>query len=215
MQRIGFNNRYGLTAAVIEGRKTMTRRIEKCLDKLYAAEKELGEPLEIHQQGITREGIVLRTNAGIIALHTNYKIDEDVAIKASGRDIYRQLQQRYGKTSDATLGFKEMHEGMAFWTNKMFTPADLCPDHITITGLRIERLQDISDEDCLKEGIVRRKEKHPRQEWEPEYTFGAGKFHAQNPRAAFAALIDKPGVGGKGIWQRNPWCVAYTFKLNN
>lgn len=158
---------------------------------------------------------MLRTNAGIIALHTNYKIDEEVAIKASGRDIYRQLQQRYGETSDAALGFKEMHEGMAFWTNKMFTPADLCPDHIIITGLRIERLQDISNEDCLKEGVVRRKEMHPRQEWEPEYTFGDGKYHAQNPRAAFAALIDKPGVGGKGTWERNPWCVAYTFKLNN
>lgn len=44
MQRIGFNDTYSLTAAVIEGLKTMTRRIEKCLDKLYAAEKELGEP---------------------------------------------------------------------------------------------------------------------------------------------------------------------------
>lgn len=217
MQRIGFNDTYGLTAAVLTGRKTMTRRIEKCLDKLYAAEKELGEPLEIYQQGITREGIVLLTNAEIIVLHTNYKIDEEVAVKASGRDIYRQLQQRYGNTSDAALGFKEMHEGLAFWTNKMFTPADLCPDHIIITGLRIERLQDISDEDCMKEGIYRWKDMEdcPKSLSEIQRNrFGYyGVWDAfSTPRKAFADLIDKPGVGGKGTWERNPWVFAYSFK---
>lgn len=203
MKRIGFNEHYGLQTAVCNGTKTKTRRTEKCLNKLYAADKELGEPLEIYQQEITRKGIVLRTNAGIIAIHTNYKIDEEVAVKASGLYIYHQLQQRYGETSDAAIGFKEMYEGMAFWTNKMFTPAALLPDHIIITGLRIERLQDISDEDCLEEGI---------KQVDMGFSFRCprGVCAFSYPKEAFASLID--AVSGS-TWERNPWVLVYSFKL--
>ena len=35
----------------------------------------------------------------------------------------------------------------------MFVKADLMPRHIEFTDRKVERLQDISDEDCLKEGI--------------------------------------------------------------
>ena len=211
MKRIGFNERYGLTSSVIVGTKTKTRRFEKCLDKLYAAEKEIGEPLEIYEQEIIREGIVLRTNAGIIALHTNYKIDEEVAVKESGLYIYHQLQSRYGETSDAAIGFKEMYEGMAFWTNKMFTPANLIPDHIIITGLRIERLQDISDEDCLKEGVV-----YDSRHWVNGYKVENlwnkidRQSHFRSAQVAFANLINR--ISGKGTWLKNPYSVVYTFE---
>lgn len=214
MKRIGFNERYGLTTSVIVGTKTKTRRFEKCLDKLYTAEKELGEPLEINQQVITRDGILAVTNAGIIDLHTNYKIGEEVAVKASGLYIYHQLQKRYGETSDAAIGFKEMYEGMVFWTNKMFTPADLLPDHIIITGLRIERLQDISDEDCLKEGVYF-DERYWVQGYKVENLWNKidRQSYFRSAKAAFAALIERPGIGHKGDWSKNPWVLAYTFKL--
>ena len=39
------------------------------------------------------------------------------------------------------------------WTNKMFVRADLMPHHIQIVSVKSERMQDISDEDCMKEGI--------------------------------------------------------------
>lgn len=39
------------------------------------------------------------------------------------------------------------------WKNKLFMPADLARYFIRITDVRAERLQQISDEDCVKEGI--------------------------------------------------------------
>ena len=45
-------------------------------------------------------------------------------------------------------------EFKAGWTNKMFVRGNLMPHHIRITDIKIERLQDISKEDCLKEGII-------------------------------------------------------------
>lgn len=215
MKRIGFNQHYGLhDAVVVTETKTKTRRMEKCLGALYKTEEELGEPLVIKQQVITLDGIVIKTNTGLMALHTNYVIDDEVAVKLSGKDIYRQLQQRYGDSSDAALGFKEMYQGMTFWTNKMFTPAELCLDKVLITGIRVERLQDISVEDCIKEGIEKRG--FEESMCRPKYVYG---FEDENtfygytsPIEAFSALINKPGVGGPGTWERNPWVLVYSFK---
>lgn len=216
MKKIGFNEHYGLQSAVYNGTKTKTRRTEKCLDQLYAAEKQLGKPLEIYQQEITREGIMLRTNAGILSLHTRYKIDEEVAVAQAYKDLDYSLKG-FATNPDRTCGIRrEFAQKQAGWSNKMFVSAKFMPHQIRITGLRIERLQNISEEDCLKEGIT---------------TMTEGKFEIGNafgwdtkidalkresfftPRAAFAALIDKPGVGGKGTWERNPWAVVYSFKL--
>lgn len=36
------------------------------------------------------------------------------------------------------------------WDNKMFVRAEHMPHRIRITDIRVERLQDISDEDCLR-----------------------------------------------------------------
>ena len=96
----------------------------------------------------------------------------------------------------------------------------LCP---TITDIKVERLQDISDEDCLREGI---------QEFDTPvgkcYVAG-GVYVGQDsrlkiakgminiakpfktPQEAFAVLIDK--VSGKGTWKSNPWVFAYSFEL--
>ena len=93
------------------------------------------------------------------------------------------------------------------WKNKMFVSSYLMPHHIRITDIKIERLQDISDEDCLKEGLK-------------DYIIGFGfdgwlnkrdeLKHSPYPRTVFAALIDK--VSGKGTLERNPWVFAYSFE---
>lgn len=228
MKKIGFNEHYCLQTAVFYGTKTMTRRTEKCLDQLYSAEKHLGKPLEIYQQEITREGIMLRTNAGILSLHTRYKIDEEVAVAQAYKEIGLDPMRREPMflktatlipeiTSQPLLGWHKVplkyHKG---YDNKMFTCAALKPNRIIITGIKVERLQDISEKDCLKEGITTMTEGN----FEVGNAFGwdtdidaLKRESFFTPRVAFAALIDKPGVGGKGTWQRNPWVFAYSFKL--
>jgi hypothetical protein len=97
------------------------------------------------------------------------------------------------------------------WSNAMFTKADLLPHHIEITGIKVERLQDISDEDCLKEGIY---EDSGDDNFPPSifYEFEGNKDDGfDTPREAFADLIDK--VLGKGIWLNNPYVFCYSFKL--
>jgi len=93
------------------------------------------------------------------------------------------------------------------WENKLFMPAKYARYFIEITGVRCERLQDISDEDCLKEGIERCNLKNHFGVWEND------KFtiYGFTPRDDYAALFDK--INGKGTWDSNPLVWIYDYKL--
>lgn len=100
------------------------------------------------------------------------------------------------------------------WSNAMFTKADLMPHHIKITGIKVEHLQDISDEDCLKEGIYRLDSANGNGGIAYSFVGASDKKHIglyNTPRDAFSALIDK--VSGKGTWESNPYVWVYEFKL--
>lgn len=89
----------------------------------------------------------------------------------------------------------------------MFVKPDLMPHQIRITEINVEPLQNITEEDCLKEGIY---ECIDFDDCERGFGYDDGYWYA-TPLEAFAALIDK--VYGKGTWQRNPFVFAYTFEL--
>lgn len=93
----------------------------------------------------------------------------------------------------------------------MFVKADLMPHHIEITGIKVERLQEISDEDCLKEGIIKGKCGSESTHFMDAYYVPKEKQPYCTPRDAFEILIDK--VSGKGVFQSNPYVFVYEFNL--
>jgi hypothetical protein len=103
----------------------------------------------------------------------------------------------------------------------MFVKAEYMPYQIRITYFNAERLQNISDEDCLKEGIYYDKEGGQSIGYPfavPfNYTFDGAigkngkQLHWATPREAFMELIDR--VSGKGTWDRNPIVWVYEFEL--
>ena len=185
MKKKMFNDRYGLTQAVLEGRKTQTRRI--------AFKRDI-EPLI---QGIPSEYL--------IAASSRYKLGETIAIAQS----YKTIQEYFRKAPGTDLELKPELSQSKGYTNKMFVRADRMPNHIRITRIRVERLQDISEEDCLAEGIWRAHEVGLEgvTYW---YTRLANSPY-RTAREAYAALIDK--IRGKGIWASNPYVFVYDFEL--
>ena len=136
------------------------------------------------------------------AKHLPYKVGEIVAIAQSYKDIYPNAD--FEMVGD---GFMTESAG---WTNKMFVKADLLPHHIKITDVKVERLQDISDDDILREGVW--------QFYDNKDLFfvskNIGYAHEvafPTAREAFWYLIDK--ISGKGTWESNPWVAAYSFEL--
>jgi hypothetical protein len=101
------------------------------------------------------------------------------------------------------------------WTNKLFMPEKYARYHIEITGIKVERLQDISDEDCLKEGVKQKGYYGDMAYYNlmPVIIKGVEFLEPfDTPREAYAALID--AIHGKGAWESNPYIWVYNFKLN-
>ena len=220
MKKIMFNDEFSLTQAVLEGRKTMTRIIIE-IDECVRFPIICFRPLENWEKKVVNPNYVF--NGHVYAVYNEldllchlvkprYEIGEVVTIAQSYMDVDRF--HRKGKNAayleylDSILPELKLHPG---WTNKMFVKSDLMPHHIEITGIKVERLQDISDEDCLKEGIY---EDSGDDKFPPSifYEFEGNKDDGfDTPREAFAVLIDK--VSGKGTWESNPFVFAYEFVL--
>ena len=191
MKKIMFSDKHLLTQAVLSGIKTMTRRVLK-----------EGTPLGNWEE---------------TAKYLPYKVGRVVAIAQSYNDIYNELEEQgddvsndwwipsfEGKVLDTLAGYK----------NKMFVRSDLMKHHIKITDVKVERLQDISDEDCLREGI--RYYHSSDKRWSNNSGYGYhipknGLHLFDTPYEAFANLFER--ISGKGTWESNPWVAAYEFKL--
>lgn len=134
MQKIMFNDQYGLTQAVLEGRKTQTRRIA------YQEPFKYNCNCGICTEGKDKGKLTINDGNEIVAKST-YKIGEVVAVA-----------QRYCEVSlePSIRTILCKHPG---WNNKMFVTAKTMPHQIKITNIWCERLQCISIGDCMKEGI--------------------------------------------------------------
>jgi hypothetical protein len=87
-------------------------------------------------------------------------------------------------------------------------PAKYARYFIKITGVRAEKLQDISSEDCIKGGIVAIPQKY---NGAFIYDNLLDRERYNTPVQACAALIDR--IGGRGTWKNNPYVWVYDFKL--
>ena len=94
------------------------------------------------------------------------------------------------------------------WKNKLFMPASAARHFIKITAVRAERLQDISNEDCIKEGIEEELNIHNGKQW---FTYCNGTHSFDTPREAYKALINS--IDGKDTWVNNPWVWVYDYEL--
>ena len=203
-----FNDDVNLTQLVLERIKNMTRRTipQKTLDFVfndfrhayYEATLDWLDEKEALEQCFFAEKMK----------KLPYQIGDVVAIAQSYREL-AEASLREGYVGD-NIDWQIQYKRHAGWNNKMFVKADLMPHRIRITDIKVEQLQEISDEDCLKEGILRREIK-PFNSIEIKYQVPKTTIYKDTPREAFAALIDK--VSGRGTWDSNPYCFCYEFEL--
>lgn len=208
MKKIMFNDKYGLTKAVLDKIKTQTRRIPDiqppyenskiCFptDFLLVDEPEK-HPLWMAYCWQNKDNPEEFTQW----IKPRYREGETVAVAQSYNKIADELRAHQCAMLSLTKS----------WTNKMFVRPDLMPHQIRITSLHIERLQDISEEDCLKEGI----NKIVPEDGIPRYRVmdsnGERMFSTDNYKDAYRFLIN--GTSGKGTWEKNPWVWVYEFEL--
>lgn len=207
MKKIMYDDRRGLTWMTLKGVKTRTSRLANGIEDNFV--RPVGLIKEGHLKGYM-EYIYGDDAHGV--MRPPYMVGEVVAIAESYKRLgYDPMYCPAGHEDG--LGSEEG------WSNKMFVKADLMKHFVEVTDVRFERLQDITDEDIMREGIV-----HAPIQAQDVKTGEIGDFaylviskkkieHIvySNARDAFAGLID--AVCGKGTWESNPWVWVFDYKL--
>ncbi len=196
MKKIMFKDSVGLTKAVLDGRKTQTRRV--------ATYEELPDPFDGWLTEGKDAGKRAIGNGEEIKAISHYALNEVVAIAQSYEDTVKEYDDRFMYASVARI--RKLYSLSPGWCNKMFVIPNEMPHRIKITNIRVEKLKDISTLDCLREGII--------------YTGYGYRYDNKklptlstifyNPFEAFRALIC---VLDRKMWAANPYVWVYDFEL--
>lgn len=214
-----------MVRAILDGRKTQTRRVVKlpCPSDVYLGETaglhvwrasgtwggQLASPYAVGDRLWVRETFVIddyRYDRGPLPKERPADLDDDaIYFRADGRCCDQFEQCPCG-------------EGIAIgWRPPMFMPRWASRITLEVTGVRVERVQDIGALDVLEEGTP--DEYWPKHSGTMVTSAGAETrddwIDGRESSAAYAALWDSINADRKGgiyAWVRNPWVWVYEFR---
>jgi hypothetical protein len=195
-----------MVRAVLEGRKTQTRRVIKHEGKIAVIQQSCGPMVLERYDAATESGFTLPCPYGHVGdrlwvreAHRLVNCECPETCRQPGMVWYEADQSGY---ENASLNKLRPSIHMPRWASRIT---------LEITSVRVERLQDINEEDAIAEGIERHySEPYPEKIWwkssnDRDIAYG-------NPRPAFGFLWDS--INGKGDfrWDKNPYVWVITFK---
>lgn len=190
-----------MVKAILSGNKTMTRR-----------DKGLKEINKSPDDWCIHKNVMKNSDGDHGALFGNAKTKEEKIIKIpfgyNGDVLWVKETWAIVDRPDTPV-FKAGDDGWNHdelikdwglkWKPSLFMSRSMCRIFLQITDIKVERLNDISEEDALSEGIDRNK-------------LSGGWDHT--PTDEFKELWES--INGKGSWELNPyvWCVSFSKKSN-
>lgn len=210
-----------MVRAILEGRKTVTRRVVKPQPDFLGSMVDPNTPFKTLDAGLharitcpygepgdrlwVRETWTDVNMCGAPALA--YRADEDI------RDLMEEpgfLDDRGAFNYDDprvkpypfACWYAELDQ--ARWRPSIHMPRWASRILLEITAVRVERLQDISEEQALAEGVHGEPCDHARQACSDIGCWG------DTAKGAFGFLWEQ--LNGAGAWQANPWVWVVEFK---
>lgn len=177
-----------MVKAIIEGRKTQTRRVVKGVDPI--------EDLKFSSPDGTRHRRVCSGAYGPWVTSPYGKPGDRLWVKETFQPVQlasEVTQWRYRATDE---------KGLANWKPSIFCTRKASRITLEIVAVRVERLQDISQEDAIAEGLHR--------DELGLWTWGNYPSGATNPVYAYELLWRM--INGDESWESNPWVWVIEFK---
>jgi hypothetical protein len=175
-----------MVEAILEGRKTMTRRIRR-----------------------------------VITNPTDYQVGDVLWVRETWQETtwLHPSNNEYGYIYKASENGKEWAANDESWKWKpsLFMPKKACRLFLEVTEVREERLQDITRQDCIDEGIG-----YLISNWERRSGIGGSWYDYErktflglpsgkiSPSMSFMSLWRS--INGPNSWDENPWVVVISFK---
>lgn len=181
-----------MVQAILEGHKTMTRRILK------------PQGISVWQEKMPNGSQAWFTDVAHKHGHRTMLDMHSIGQKLWVRETWA--------TGDVSAIYKaDRHDQTPYggWKSPIHMPRWASRITLEVTAVKIERLWDISEQDCIAEGVVR---VLGEDYWVPGLNHPNRDFpylSRPTPREMYSALWDT--INGSGAWLGNPWVAAYTF----
>lgn len=174
--------------AILEGRKTQTRRIVKCGFEVDGDESGQGfVPRSPCPYGLPGDRLWVRETWGQVSEHIVYRADAD----------------EYGRLNYGGLRFKPK------WKPSIFMPRDASRITLRVVGVRVEQLQDISEEDAKAEGVTSPLSADTLSGGVANYGL---PVHFTPYRYAHGFRFLWEQINGADSWNTNPWVWVIDFE---
>lgn len=220
-----------MVKAILEGRKTMTRRIVKpqiidCSNKHkgYTTASWKEEPISLKCKANSNEWYCSLCGNGIGSngksmYKCKYQIGDILWVRETfgynhavefGKSpfVYKaDTNSQTSLTKEKYYANGELKQVESYWHPSIHMPKEAARIWLEVTNVRVERLQDISDKDAVAEGI------------EANSRFGEKVCMWKNyleydgfpyPIHSFQSLWES--INGKQSWEANPWVSVIEFK---
>lgn len=175
-----------MVRAILEGRKTMTRRVVKPQPGGLRAEFH---HFDIIGQAVFTDGSYMKCPYGVPGDHlwVRETFLDDGETKERPQYVYRADNENYPR-----------HEGQN-WKPSIFMPRAASRILLDVTDVRVERLQDIKRSGAIAEGVGTLSD---------DFTNGVDFF--ADAVDAFSSLWQS--INGLGSWDQNPWVWVVEFR---
>lgn len=180
-----------MVRALPDGRKTQTRRLQ--FDERGRL-TTWGRLAEEWQRGERDQRLWVRE-----AWRTAAKFDATAPRNIEPRALVSYDADFDGEPNDGCRGKARRSFHMPRWASRIT---------LDVTAVRVQRLQEISEEDARAEGAFALNRIGDDPMHAPWTMTGEG-WRYDTPRDAFRALWNT--LHGAGAWDANPWVVAVTF----
>lgn len=187
-----------IVRALLDGRKTMTRRV--------LSGKAAMDLLCMHRVENTPRGPIAREYDRSWPIRVPYAVGDRLWVREAWT---------LGATDERPDGFavyradgRPAHP-IGRWRSSIHMPRWASRLTLTVTEVKVERLQDISEDDAREEGI-----EHPATRSDcdhPRHTCAEIGCMGPGYRGPFAAIWN--AIHGPGAWDANPWVAAVRFTV--
>lgn len=207
-RKIYFNDTYGMTQAVLDKRKTKMIEFFK-VPSTYHGITTSGISVSKNAYGDFFVSIVDEDEAPIDGgyIYPKYKLGEEISVAQSYTSIGEKCY--YYRDTDEFMFI--MRDGTDHAIdprgvdNKMFVRPDLMPHQIKITKVDVLHVQDLTEDDCIQEGIMMDAEKGK------YFLKGKRTILGNTAKDVFSKYVNR--IKGKETWEDNPFVLMYDFIL--
>jgi hypothetical protein len=202
-----------MVRAILDGRKTQTRRVLKLPKKthsggpIYERPDMGGWEATTHGGGgcfrIGRAGERISVPEEPAIWHRTCGVCMTMPWKAGDRAWVRETWAYDDDGAILRAGERPFNPDFRpRWRSPIHMPRRFSRITLLIEDVRVQRLQDISEEDAVAEGI------DPEEVWKIVGVTGPTNGGSTQ---AFAAIWDR--IHSPGAWGQNPWVCALTFQV--